>query len=246
MNLTSLLLTVYLWTVTTLALVITFPICLILYPFIDEKTFSRIYEIVPGSIALYSMILPGFWKLKIVDLRKDKSWNKQCVIVSNHVSFVDSLVLAVSIPLKKKFMIGRVFTTIPVFGWFSRMSGHVPVDRNNPNKLSDIKNSGVYRAKQKMLDGSSFMIFPEGRREMVPYQLEDFKSGAFVLAKETEVPVIPITLLGTGEVMSRQAVISYGQITVIIGEPFFVDDISESVEKAREFIASNLSLQINI
>ena len=240
MNLTSLLLTVYFWTITALGLIITFPICLILYPFIDEKTFSRIYEVVPGSIALYSMILPGFWKLKIIDLRKDKSWNQQCVIVSNHVSFVDSLVLAVVIPLKKKFMIGKVFTTIPVFGWFSRMSGHVPVDRNNPNKSSDVKNSGVYRAQQKMLDGSSFMIFPEGRREMIPYQLEEFKSGAFVLAKETDVPLLPMTLRGTGEVMIRSAMINCGQITVTIGEPFYVDDISESFKKAREFIASNL------
>ena len=235
----NILLTVYFWLVSALGLVITFPICLFIYPFVDQKTFSRIYEVVPGSIALYSMILPGFWKLDIVDTRKDKTW-EQCVIVANHVSFVDSLVLAVAIPVKKKFMIGRVFTMIPFFGWFSKMSGHVPVDRNRPNKLQSKENSGVYRAKKNMEDGASFLIFPEGRRELVPYQLEEFKSGAFVLAKEMNVPLVPLTLLGTNQAMSRKAGVDFATITVVIGEPHYVEDISESVDKIKTFISDNL------
>ena len=235
----NLLLTIYFWLVSALSLLITFPICLLIYPFVDQKTFSRIYEVIPGSIALYSMIIPGFWKLNIIDLRKDKTWN-QCVIVSNHLSFIDSLVLAVAIPVKKKFMIGRVFTKIPVFGWFSLMSGHVPVDRNNPNNLQDLKNSGVYRAKQNMRDGASFLIYPEGKRENVPYQLEEFKSGAFVLAKEMEVPLVPITLLGTERAMEKKALVNSATITVVIGEPHYVGDVEESINKVRNFISENV------
>ena len=235
----NILLTVYLWLVALLALLITFPIAILLYPFLDQKSFSRMCEVVPGYLILYSMLIPNFWTLKIVDRRKDKSWNnKRYVVVANHLSFIDSLV-TITLPLKKKFMIARIYTKIPIFGWLVKMAGFIPVDRHQPNNRSDPKNSGVLRAIKNMNDGASFLIYPEGKRSLT-YQLDQFKSGAFVIAKETNVPILPITLKGTKEALDFGGKVGFSDITITIGEPFYVENIPDSIKKARDFIQSNL------
>ena len=230
-------LTIYLWSITIISVLITFPICLILYPFVSQKTFSRLYEAIPGYIMLYSMLIPNFWNFTIIDLRTDTSWeNKRYVIVANHVSFIDSLLL-VPICLKKKFMMARIFGQMPIFGWMARMSGHVLVDKNKPNRLSSIENSGVSQALQTIRDGSSLCLFPEGKRETVPYQLEEFKTGAFHIAKFANIPILPITIKGSAEAMPIGGRVYCSNIELVIGEPFYVEDIQESISKVKQFIS---------
>ena len=196
-----------------------------------------------GTIVLYAMMIPNIWTLEVIDKREDKSWkDKRFVVVANHASFIDSLVTSI-LPLKKKFMIGRVFTKFPVFGWLCLSSGHVPVDKNDPNNLQNLENSGVYRAKINMeKDKSSFMIYPEGMRTLKPYELNKFKTGAFYLAGQTDVPILPITLHGTAEAMPVGGLVDFAHITIVIGEPFYVENVTESIEKVRSFILENLDL----
>lgn len=230
------LLTLYFWLISVISLLITFPICFLLYPFVQEKTLSRMYESIPGYIVLYAMMIPGFWKVKIKDLRKNKNW-KQCIIVANHLSFVDSLFL-VFLPLKKKFMIAEKFTKIPIFGWLSRMSGHIAVDRNKP----ELSRTGVERSIQAInKDDSSFALYPEGMRQMIPGQFEKFKTGAFRIAYETKLPILPITLKNTEKAMSRFCMIDFTEIEIIISDLFYVKDTNylSYVEKTKDIIRSN-------
>jgi 1-acyl-sn-glycerol-3-phosphate acyltransferase len=86
MKVSEFFLTIYFWSLSVLCLLATSLTCLILYPFIDQKTFARVYEIMTGYVMLYLMIIPGFWSLKIIDNRRDKSWdNKRYIIIANHV-----------------------------------------------------------------------------------------------------------------------------------------------------------------
>ena len=236
-------LTAYFWLVSAFSMGLAYLVCLVCYPFVDQKTFSRIYEYIPATIVLYAMIFPNFWSLKIIDLRRDKSWtNKRYIIVANHVSFIDSLVTC-CIPLKKKYMIAEVFTKVPVFGWLSLSSGHVTVDRHKPNRMADRSKSGVLRAEKAMGDGCSFLLYPEGMRTLDPYNLCEFKTGAFHLALTTGVEILPVTIQGTGEAMPLGGMVGLADIQMTIGEPFkvnHIDNIDSSVNRVRTFIENTL------
>lgn len=238
MYLLELCLTVYVWTAMAISMIVTMPICLVLYPFLSQKKISRIYEKIPAVI-VFTVMRP-FWKLQIYDLRKEKSWTEQYIITANHLSFLDSLVLAHVIPLEKKFMVGRGFQKIPIFGRLSELSGHVPADLNDP----EVNKSAVPRAVQTIQkDSSSFAIYPEGRRELSPYRFEPFKTGAYRIAKITGLEILPVTLAGTYEAMRFGGIVSPATITVWIDEPFSVcsEDYSKYIQKNQEIITKNLS-----
>ena len=128
MKLSEILLTIYLWTLFIPVLLFANICFLLLYPFVKKERFTKIFEILLLKTMLYSMVLPGFWKVKITDLRKIK--NKNYIIISNHVSFIDSVILA-SVPLTKKYIIANMFTKIPLFGWLTKLAGFISADRNN-------------------------------------------------------------------------------------------------------------------
>ena len=241
----SLLLTIYFWSLSVICLLWTYAICLIIYPFVSQKTISRTYEIFTGQALLYFMTIPGIWSFQVKDRRKDKSWktdgkDKQYVIIANHMSFIDSLVTSV-VPLKKKFMIGRVFTKFPVFGWLTLNSGYVTAEKGN----AELNKVAVDKSVKAIEDGSSFEIFPEGGREKKPYTLEKFKTGAYRIAHRKNIPILPITLLGTDVAMPFGAWVNFASIEIVIDEPFYVEDDDEKykkyIEKSKNLILENIS-----
>ena len=239
MKLRQVLLTIYFWSLAIPVILLTFLICCICYPFNDQKTLARIYECLVGKTMLFFMTAPGFWTVKITDYREDKSWNyKRYVIIANHLSFIDSLVL-VCIPLKKKFIISQVFTKIPIFGFLTRISGFVPAERGKP----EINKYAVERSIRTMqLDYSSLVVFPEARREIVPYQLEDFRTGAYRIARATNTPILPVTLKDTHIGMGFGAIVDYANIEIFIDEPFKVEkeDNQFYIEYSKKIFSKNL------
>ena len=238
MSLINLLLTIYFWTVSAIAVLITYVTLLILYPFISQKSFSRTFEIIIGYIILNAMIIPGFWRLKIKDYRQNKSWkNSRYIIVANHVSFIDTLVMTM-IPLKKKYMFGLKFSQIPIFGWLCLSSGYITVDMNDISTTTD----AVLRAVKSLKDGSSFMIYPEGKRSKDGKLLE-FKTGAYRISQKTSIPILPICLRNTNKGMKLGAIVGFAEIEIIIGESFHVkqgwENINKSIDKTRQFILNN-------
>lgn len=235
----KILLTIYFWGISVAALLITFPFYLMMYPFVKQKSLARFYEFLPGFIILNAMLIPGFWKLKFRDLRSEKSWdNKRYVIVVNHLSFIDSLILS-TFPLKKKYMMGKIFSKIPIFGTMSKLSGYVPVDRNAPNKMESLENSGVHRAVETMRDGSSFVLYPEGMRNPNPHSLLPFKTGAYYIAFMSDVPILPVCIKGTNKAMPIGGMVNFAEITVTIGESFTVDhveNIPTLINRTQDFI----------
>jgi len=258
------LLTIYFWGFSVISLLFSFFTCIIISPFVDQKTFARTYEVLTGGIMLY--IMSPIWSLKIKDKRKDRSWryldknevknldnevknldknggkeegkikDKQFIIIANHMSFIDSLITVV-LPVKKKFMIGKVFTKAPVFGWLTLKSGFVPAEKGNP----EVNKHAVDKAIEAMKDGSSFFLYPEGQRELTPYQFEKFKTGAFRIAHKTGIPILPITIKGTDKAMPIGGKVNFADLEIIIDEPFYVenDDYQSYIEKSKNIISSN-------
>ncbi len=113
------------------------------------------------------------------------------VVVSNHESFVDILLLS-HLPWEMKWLSKVEILRIPILGWNMRIAGDVPVERGTAKSAAK-----AMRRCRTILEGNvSVVIFPEGTRsptgEMLP-----FKDGAFRLAIEAGVPILPIVVHGT-------------------------------------------------
>ncbi|GAG77785.1 unnamed protein product, partial [marine sediment metagenome] len=177
-------------------------------------------------------------------LRKDKTFNDRYVFIANHASFIDTILCA-QIPVTKKFIMHEMFTKVPLFGQLCLMSGHVPVNPKDKNSSKIALNKSIVA----MEDGSSFMVYPEGTRSDDPYNLLPFKTGAFRLAQQANINVLPMILKGTGIAMPIGGICYPANLEIIICNPISVgsewEDIQKAKDETRENIQKHLSVGIN-
>lgn len=242
----EILLTIYFWLVTAITFMLTFIICIIVYPFLEQKTFTRVYERIAGYIILKSMTLPGFWSFTIINLH-DTDFNDRYIFISNHGSFIDSLLLG-QIPCTKKYIMSKTYYNVPLFGRLCEMSGHVFVNKHDKNSTQ----TAVDKCKEAMKDGSSFVLYPGGRRSDNPYTLLPFKTGAFRLSQSTGVPIIPLVIKGTGVGMGIGGICRVANLEIIVGHPLLVgsegsgqENVQKAITETRLFIQEHLSQGIN-
>jgi 1-acyl-sn-glycerol-3-phosphate acyltransferase len=144
-----------------------------------------------------------------------------CVFVANHVSFVDIWVLAGVLPGTVRFLAKRELLHVPIFGWAMRSAGHIPVDRKNRTAAV----SAFSEAGRQIQNGTRAIVFGEGTRSRTGTLLP-LKKGAFVLAIQARVPVIPVFLGGSYEVLPKGTVaLKRHPIEVWIGEPLTTDGL---------------------
>ena len=117
------------------------------------------------------------------------------VFVANHESFFDVPIVFSALPRQLRIMAKSSLIYVPFIGWHLYRSGHVLVDRHRPG-------ASIFKRMRRMArSGASLIVFPEaGRNDGV---LLTFKAGIFLLAIEHGLPIVPITILGSREVMPR-------------------------------------------
>jgi len=116
----------------------------------------------------------------------------QCVVVSNHVSYIDGLVYTAALPPRFGFVIKREMNSVPVIGLFLRRLGSEFVERFNRHRSA----SDARRVLRTAISGHSLAFFPEGTFTKVPGLLK-FHSGAFMTAARAGCPVVPAVVRGT-------------------------------------------------
>jgi 1-acyl-sn-glycerol-3-phosphate acyltransferase len=117
------------------------------------------------------------------------------ILMSNHQSNFDILALIATIPHRVYWIAKKELFDIPLFGSSMRRGGYIPLDRSDGRKaLKSMENAAAIIRK-----GSSVVMFPEGTRSR-DGQLLPFKRGGFMLAVRAGVPVIPVTINGSGKV----------------------------------------------
>jgi len=155
--------------------------------------------------------------------------NRGYILAANHLSLFDILVLLAGLPLQFRWMAKKEVFRIPVMGWAMKRVGYVSIDRQNKEKAWQ----SVYEAKAKLKEGFSLMFFPEGTRSP-DGELKHFKSGAFVLSLDSGAPVVPISIIGTHEIMPKKSVLFHaGTVDIVISPP--IDPSAWSLETKNEF-----------
>jgi 1-acyl-sn-glycerol-3-phosphate acyltransferase len=123
-----------------------------------------------------------------------------CIYVANHRSMIDIWVMFAMIPLETRFVAKAELFRIPVFGWALSSSGMVAIDRSNRREA--IKSLRV--AAEQIRAGRSVVLYPEGTRSP-DGRLQPFKKGAFHLALQAAVPMVPVVITGSFDVMPPKA-----------------------------------------
>jgi 1-acyl-sn-glycerol-3-phosphate acyltransferase len=119
------------------------------------------------------------------------------VVVSNHESFADILLIS-HLPWEMKWLSKAELFRIPVMGWMMWIAGDIPVKRGfGPSAVEAME-----RCREMLRNRVSVMIFPEGTRSKTA-ELLPFKDGAFRLAIEAGVPILPLAVSGTGTALPK-------------------------------------------
>lgn len=144
------------------------------------------------------------------------------LVVANHASWFDVFSLAAYFPGPFHFVAKKELARIPVFGRAWRVCGHIEIDRSDHAAAV----ASLDRAAEKIRsENATIIMFPEGTRSPTG-EVRRFKKGAFVLALKAGVPVVPLAVSGSHEVMPKgRWVVRSGRIRIRIGRPIPVDEL---------------------
>ena len=184
--------------------------------------------------------LNPLWRLNVTGKEKiDKE--ETYVIVSNHQSGADILVLF-TLRLHFKWVAKRTLFFVPFLGWNMAMNQYIALRRGKKSSMHRMMET----AKEKLVKGNSMMIFPEGTRSK-DGTLQSFKSGAFHLALDTHLPILPIVIKGTSQAIRKGGFLISKQhdLRVVILDPILYEsfdeiDPKELAEVVHEKIAREL------
>ncbi|MCK4853098.1 MAG: 1-acyl-sn-glycerol-3-phosphate acyltransferase [Bacteroidales bacterium] len=163
--------------------------------------------------SLYIWFNP-LWRVRVKG-RRNIPWRRSCVIVSNHQSMLDILVLY-HLFVPYKWVSKKENFRIPIIGWNMRLNDYLEIERGQKNSYERLMN----KARKTLGMGSSVMIFPEGTRYSGDH-LGPFKVGAFRMAIDNKVNIVPIVMEGTARALPKKGAILKGftRIDVNVLEP---------------------------
>lgn len=144
------------------------------------------------------------------------------VITLNHNSMVDIICLY-KIPLVFKWVSKREVYRIPVVGRLLLMHGDIVINRASAKEAMQLVHD---KGKEWLAKGASISIFPEGTRSK-DGEIHNFKAGAFILAKDAGVPILPIVLDGTTTLTKHGLVNFRNKITIRVLPPIPAKEVEE-------------------
>jgi 1-acyl-sn-glycerol-3-phosphate acyltransferase len=168
--------------------------------------------------------------------RLDRS--RTYVFAANHQSIYDIPILFGSLPFQLRIVAKDSLGRIPFLGWHLQRTGHLLVDRSRPG-------AGIVKRMARLVDEChSLIVFPEGTRSL-DGGVGRFKGGSFVIAREAGLPIVPVSIAGSGHVMRKgHLTVCPGTVTVTVHPPVdtrfltreavrqLADDVRESVRAA--------------
>jgi 1-acyl-sn-glycerol-3-phosphate acyltransferase len=161
-----------------------------------------------------TLLLISFSPVKIIG-REKLHVHETAVYASNHLSYMDTPVLFAYLPFQFRILAKQSLWKTPFIGWYLNHSGQVPVDMKSPRSLIASLNRGVTTLKH----GLPLVLFPEGGRAATG-QLQTMMSGCAYMAIKAQVPLIPLTLIGTYELLPIHVYALHPRpLLVVVGDP---------------------------
>lgn len=157
------------------------------------------------------------------------------VFLSTHQSYMDIPAMLGYLPVQLRIAAKKSLFKVPFMGWHLWRAGHIAIDRSSTEKAIE----SMKRAETQITNGICAFVFPEGTRSR-DGSLQDFKKGGFILALHTGVSIVPVTIIGSRQVLPRDSIVCRPQtIDMYIDKPIETkglsdDDIPMLMDKVRE------------
>jgi len=195
-----------------------------------KQSFLTYYAKFAISILMFILGL----KVKVENYNKELFKSEQWIIIGNHTSFLDPIILFKVFPGTLRFFYKSGVDRIPFISWALKVSNFISVERNNPRKAEKSIRKAINLIKRQKKD--SIGIFPEGTRSL-DGRLKRFKRGAFVLSKEHNLPILPAYLMGFYHAMPKGRWLVYpSKLSIEFLRPIPKKIIEEKADKElRDF-----------
>lgn len=151
------------------------------------------------------------------------------IFVSNHQSIYDIPIVFRTLPFQLRIIAKKSLGAFPFIGWHLQRTGHLLVDRRNPDPR------GILRQWNELLTKElSLIIFPEGTRS-IDGRVGRFKAGGFLLAIQAGLPVVPVAISGSRHVMLKnRLMVMPGKVRLVVRPPIeTAGHYAETVQDAR-------------
>ncbi|MEX1182793.1 MAG: lysophospholipid acyltransferase family protein [Gemmatimonadota bacterium] len=229
---------VLIWTMTALLLIVWLPWLALVFavtvPFDPGRyTVGRWFR----RAAVASVKLNPLWEFRTSGVRI-RDPRRPYVAVSNHESYADIFLIS-HLPWEMKWLSKKDVFRIPVMGWMMRMAGDIGVERNSRRSRVQALDGMRDRLSKRV----SVMVMPEGTRAPTD-ELLPFREGAFRVAVEHGVPILPIVVAGTRHCMARgsllfnRAVAEARVLDPVPTEGLTIDDVPELRDRVGAIIAA--------
>jgi 1-acyl-sn-glycerol-3-phosphate acyltransferase len=201
------------WVFVCLTMPLFFLVALVLFvvtwPFDRRRVALHLWSCFWASFYIYANPL---WRVRITG-REKLPWRAPAVIVANHLSLVDILVLYGLYRPFKWVSKAEIFK-VPFVGWNMVLNDYVRLLRGDRESIRAM----MQHCREHLARGAPILIFPEGTRSATG-ELQAFRDGAFKLAFETGCPVIPVVVKGTYESVPKHGLVlrsrMRGEVTVL-------------------------------
>lgn len=217
--------------------IIIFILIIIMTPIAGEKKWGYY----PGRVLGRIMCILALTRIKVVG-NENIDPKKSYIFVANHQSMFDIFLIYGYLNAKFKWIMKQEIRKTPLLGKACKSMGHIFVDRSSPMRAQ----KSLEAAKERLLQGNnSIFLFPEGTRS-ANGKIGRFKRGAFTIARDLHLPIIPVTITGAYNVFPKNSwYIIPGKITMTIHQPIDTthlndDNLNDMVDQVKNTVESAL------
>ena len=220
----------YAYFFVTAAMLSTALVLLTPFTFIFDRNKKLLHEIT--SLWGYHFVMLNPWWKCLIEGAEYLEPDKAYVIVANHQSLADVFVLA-GLKHNFKWVSKESLLRIPFFGWNMKLNNYVSLKRGDRKSIKEMMSG----CKAWLEKGVSIMMFPEGTRSEDGC-IGDFRDGSFRLSLDCDVPIVPIVITGTRELIAKHSIIFNfnAKMKVKVLPPVLPAAFEKSPGKMREYV----------
>jgi 1-acyl-sn-glycerol-3-phosphate acyltransferase len=234
------------WAAYVLVVIVWVPVVAVyrLATFRGDRNRMRVGRVLRRAGALCVAINP-FWDFRAeVDPSAAAGSGRARLYVANHRSMADIFLLCL-LPWEFKFLSKKSVFRIPLLGWLMRTAGDIPLTRGD----KDSAREALERMRVRLVQGASVVVFPEGTRS-ADGSLAPFREGAFRLAIELAVDVVPLAIRGTETALPKHSLVfapthaSVAVLPPVATAGSTAADAPALAERVRAAIGARLGLKV--